>query len=186
MVCSEYEFSADRAAAIRDGTADNIVRMCMAFAGFDKNVCGKANTAAFMQQGIEYKKMVKDDKRNKALEFMMFNQATHSLVAVRAYECTEWAKGETFANITALSKCVSVLDCRNALLPILKGYKYYVGDSYETVVDAFVKSGFNNVSVNRVTVCEKKHKPGKVVSISIDGNTSFDKGIWVPAKLGVI
>ena len=130
--------------------------------------------------------MMKDDKRNKALEFMLFNQATHSLVAVRAYECTEWTKGETFANITALSKCVSVLDSRNALLPILKGYKYCVGESCETVLDAFVKSVYNNVSVNRVTVCEKKHKHGKVVSISIDGNTSFDKGIWVLAKLSVL
>ena len=72
MRCSEY--SADRAAAICDGTADKVVEMCMRFAGFDKDIEGEANVEEFMSQAIEYKELVSDSKWNKTLEFIMFNQ----------------------------------------------------------------------------------------------------------------
>ncbi len=184
MRCSE--FSADRAAAICDGTSDNIVKMCMAFAGFDKDICGEGNTEAFMEQAIEYKKMVDEDKWNKTLEFMMYSQETHPLVAVRAYECAEWTKGESFANITALSKCTSIESEESILLPIIKDYKYYLGENYESVVNSFSEYGFNNVFVNRVTESEKNKKPGEVISISICGNEGFSKGIWIPANADIV
>lgn len=41
MRCSE--FSADRAAAVCDGSSENIVKMCMAFAGYGKNNENEAN-----------------------------------------------------------------------------------------------------------------------------------------------
>lgn len=184
MRCSE--FSADRAAAICDGTSDNIVKMCMAFAGFDKDICGEGNTEAFMEQAIEYKKMVDDDKWNKTLEFMMYSQETHPLVAVRAYECAEWTKSECFSNISSLSNCTDTKSEPEILLPIIKDYKYYVDNSYESTLSILKELGFNNISVKRVTTPEKSKKVGDVLSVTINGNENFTKGMWFPASAEII
>lgn len=56
MRCSEY--SADRAAVIVDGSAEKMIEVCMRLAGYDKNIQDQANAAAFMQQAVEYKKMI--------------------------------------------------------------------------------------------------------------------------------
>ena len=97
MRCSEY--SADRAAAIYDEKADNIVEMCMRFAGFDKDIKAKANVEIFMAQAVEYKDLINESKWNKTLEFLMLSQADHPFNAVRAYECNEWVKSENFLKI---------------------------------------------------------------------------------------
>lgn len=97
MRCSEY--SADRAAAVYDGTAENVTEMCMRFAGLDKDIRVTANKDLFMEQAMEYKKLVADSKWNKTLEFLTFGNRTHPLNAVRAYECSERTKTETFLSI---------------------------------------------------------------------------------------
>lgn len=183
MRCAE--FSADRAAAICDGSAENMVRVCMAFAGFDKDICGEANVEAFLEQAVEYKKMVSDDKLNRALEFMMFMQETHPLVAVRAYECNEWCKKEDFESIIKLANCKDIVNDTSVLLPMLKDGKNLYGENIDDVRDYFVEMGFNNVEIFRLTEVEKKLKKGEVVDITTE-NTVLTKGMWLSANSRII
>ena len=97
MRCSEY--SADRAAILCDDTSDNIVEMCMRFAGFDKDIHEETNTDAFLQQAIEYKKLLSESKVNQALEFVMFKNSSHPLNSIRAYEGSEWEHSQEYVKI---------------------------------------------------------------------------------------
>lgn len=96
MRCSE--FSADRAAAVFDGHADNMTDVCMRLAGWDKDILSDARKDLFMQQAIEYKEMIENSKWDKTLEFFALMNSTHPFTAVRAYEITEWAKSDEFQN----------------------------------------------------------------------------------------
>lgn len=101
MRCSE--FSADRAAALCDGTADKMVEVCMRFAGYDKDIGGgQGNVEAFLEQAQEYRAMTADDKWNKALELYTYWSTSHPLNAVRASECREWQHSEQFGRLQQL------------------------------------------------------------------------------------
>lgn len=97
MRCSE--FSADRAAMICDGSADKTIEVMMRFAGYDKDIMAEANVDAFMEQALEYKNLVKENTWNKTLEFILFQNNTHPLNAIRAYEGKEWEESERYKNI---------------------------------------------------------------------------------------
>ena len=97
MRCSEL--SADRAAAVYTGGSDKIVDMCMRFAGYTKDVNGKANKEAFFQQAIEYKKLTDESKWNKTLEFIALANSSHPFNSVRAYEIDKWCKTEEFQDM---------------------------------------------------------------------------------------
>ena len=97
MRCSEL--SADRAAAYYNGGSDEIVEMCMRFAGFDKDVQSKGNVELFMQQAVEYKEMIKNNKWDKTLEFLLLKDQDHPFVSARAFECDKWCKTEEFKEI---------------------------------------------------------------------------------------
>ena len=97
MRCSE--FSADRAAAIVDGSADKMTEVCMRLAGFDKDIEFSANKEEFMKQAVEYREMMTDSKWNKTLEFFILFNKTHPLAAVRALEIQEWSESNTFKKI---------------------------------------------------------------------------------------
>lgn len=97
MRCSEL--SADRAAAYYDGGSEKLVEMCMRFAGFDKDIPEEASKELFMQQAVEYKEMVDNNKWDKTLEFLILQSQTHPFVSSRAYECNEWTKTDEFKNL---------------------------------------------------------------------------------------
>lgn len=97
MRCSEL--SADRAAAFYNGRADEIIELCMRFAGYDKDVLADGNVELFMQQAVEYKEMVKNSKWDKTLELFMLKNRKHPFVAARAYECNEWVKTDEFKDL---------------------------------------------------------------------------------------
>ncbi len=97
MRCSEY--SADRAAAIVDGTSEKMAEVCMRLAGFDKDITYNANIEEFMNQALEYRDMIKDSKWNKTLEFVFMLDKDHPLTSVRALEITEWGKSDIFKKI---------------------------------------------------------------------------------------
>lgn len=97
MRCSE--FSADRAAAIVDGSAEKISDVCMRLAGFDKDINVVANKDEFMKQANEYREFVENSKWNKMLEFFILANESHPFTAVRALEVTEWADTEAFGKI---------------------------------------------------------------------------------------
>lgn len=97
MRCSE--FSADRAAVICDGSAEKIIQVCMRFAGYSKNIADQVDPELFMEQAKEYREMVQSSVWNKTLEFLLFQNNSHPLNAVRAYESREWEKSERFAEV---------------------------------------------------------------------------------------
>ena len=97
MRCSEL--SADRAAVIVDGDAKKMSDVCLCFAGYDKEIAGAANKEEFMKQAEEYREMIKGSAWDKTLEFFSLFNESHPFTAVRALECTEWAKSDQFKSI---------------------------------------------------------------------------------------
>ena len=153
MRCSEL--SADRAAAICDGSSDKVVEMCMRFSGYDKDIAAEANAEEFMNQAIEYKAMVDGSKWNKTLEFIMYNQMSHPLNAVRAYECNQWAKTDRFKKlVNYIGECGS--ECRSlseymSEIPMPEMAKAYTGRFFGEVVEELQALGFVNVKPKRTT-----------------------------------
>ncbi len=97
MRCSEL--SADRAAALCDGTAEKMSEVCMRLAGFDKDINAIASKEEFMVQAEEYKQMIKTSAWDKTLEFLTLRTRSHPLMTVRALECDDWSKTEQFNKI---------------------------------------------------------------------------------------
>lgn len=183
MRCSEL--SADRAAAICDGSADKVIETCMRFAGFDKDIEVEANVNAFMEQAVEYKELVTDSKWNKTLEFLMFSHIDHPLNAVRAYECNEWKNTENFTKI--INYLNNELDKLNENktedvgykeLPLPEASRYYVGKNYVDVKSQLSDIGFSNIELRRKIERSKMTKNGQVLSIEIDGEGEFSIGSW--------
>ena len=188
MRCSEL--SADRAAAICDGSPDKVVEMCMRFAGFDKDINAIGNVEEFMNQAHEYVEMMKDSKWNKTLEFLMFNNRTHPLNAVRAYECNEWCKTEKYEkileyNANSLGESLGVY---LGEIPMLNASKYYIGKNYQEVEDAFSEMGFTNIEMVKNTNKGLMTKEGQVISLSMNNRDSFERGDWcsIGSKIKVI
>lgn len=185
MRCSEL--SADRAAAICDGSSDKVVEMCMRFAGYDKDIETEANVEEFMNQAIEYKEMVTDSKWNKTLEFIMFNQKTHPLNAVRAYECNEWVKKEVFSKINEYLSCTYAGIIDKSLgeylgeLPVVNSSRYYIGRNYQEIKMQFSTYGFTNIDLIKVTTKGLMTKDGQIINITINKQEKFEKGEWYPA-----
>lgn len=187
--CSEL--SADRVAAICDGNANNVVEMCMRFAGFDKDISAEANANEFMNQALEYRKMVNDSKWNKTLEFLLIGKTDHPLNAVRAYECSEWAKTERFGKIadfvnkSALSG-VSDLTAYLQEIHMAESYKTYIGKSIGDVQSAISELGFTNVRTKKITSKGLTVKCGQVLNIRINGNDGFNTCEWYPVDSDIV
>lgn len=189
MRCSE--FSADRAAAICDGNADNVVEMCMRFAGFDKDINEKANVDEFMNQASDYRKMISDSKWNKTLEFLLLRHMDHPLNAVRAFECFEWAKTERFTKLVRFVKGrVNGGDDELAAylqeIPMPEGSKYYVGKNVTDIQSSFQKLGFTNVKITKITQKGLTVKDGQVLNIRINGKDGFDMCEWYPVNSDIV
>lgn len=165
MRCSE--FSADRAAMIYDGSAHNVMEMCMCFAGCDKDIPAEQNLESFMKQAEDYKAMVDESKFNKTLEFILFQNIDHPLNAVRAYEAREWEKTERFENIQAYIN--SSNEDRDIALPVQLNPKKMNGKKYEDVQTKLMSLGFTNITMIRNTDNPSKEKSGNVYNISING-----------------
>ena len=97
MRCSEL--SADRAAALCDGSSEKMTDVCMRLAGYDKDIDAKANKEEFMGQAVEYREMINKSKWDKTLEFFALQGQDHPFVAVRALECKEWGESDRFMSI---------------------------------------------------------------------------------------
>lgn len=184
MRCSEY--SADRAAAICDGGSDKIVAMCMNFAGFNKNIAGEASVEAFLEQAEDYNRLMKDSKWSKTLEFILFNQRSHPLNAVRAYECRAWCESEVFPKIQQylgggdmddplLLSGASVVD-----IPMNEGAKAFNGRNAMDVKAKLEEQGFTNVILKRSLDKQLLAKVGSVLSITLNGK-EFAQGDWFPS-----
>lgn len=183
MRCSE--FSADRAAALYDGSADNVVKMCMHFAGYDKDIAGEANVEEFMNQALEYKAMVDDSKWDKTLEFMFMYNKTHPLAALRAFECNEFGKTDRFIRIAEYIRTENNGSDENAIaflreVPIAEPSKYYIGKNIDDVIDQLTALGFNDVRRVKTTQKGNMAKSGQVICILINGHDGFNRYEWYP------
>lgn len=177
MRCSE--FSADRAAALCDGTADKMVDVCMRFAGYDKDIGGgQGNVEAFLDQAKEYRTMVAGDKWNKVLELYTYWNISHPLNAVRAIECREWQNTEQFGR---LQQFIAAGGESIRELPMPKGAKAYIGQERTTVELQLRGIGFDDISCMRVTEKAGKAKPGQVLGVSIAGQADFKERDWFAA-----
>lgn len=189
MRCSEL--SADRAASICDGSADKVVKMCMCFAGFDKDIGEKGNVDEFMKQALEYKEMVDNSKWDKTLEFMLLAQKDHPLNAVRAYECSEWAKTEHFRRIVNFVENCSDLQGNSLTkylqeIPMPEASKYYLGKNVEEVKNSIQELGFTDVNTVKMTKKKLMAKNGQVLNIRINDIDGFDMCEWYPINSKIV
>lgn len=183
MRCSE--FSADRAAAICDGSSDKVVETCMRFAGFDKDINANGNVEEFMSQATDYLDMVKNSKFNKTLEFLSIYHTTHPLNAVRAYECNEWTKTDRFKKITTFinnSKTSSSITDYLQEIPMPESSKYYIGKDVSEVNSIISELGFVNINTVKITKKNLGYKNGNVINIRINNSDGFNICEWYPSN----
>ena len=185
MRCSE--FSADRAAAIYDGTPTKVVQLCMHLAGLSKELIPQANIYEFMQQAKDYQNMILDSKWNKTMEFLMFNQADHPLNAVRAAECFAWASEARFSKITGYLAQANPHESANSTALAVymqeifmpESDKFYIGKNVNEVRSMLCEMGFRNISLLR-NMQERSHtQDGQVLSICVDHTVGFNAYDWI-------
>lgn len=178
MRCSE--FSADRAAAVCDGTGDKTIELCMRLAGFDKNIPIDANKQAFLEQAKDYRKLVGDSAVNKTLEFLMFGHMNHPLNAVRAYECNEWTKTDNFRRIAEYLN-EEEYGAAHKQVPVNRAAGEYIKRDCNTAVTELRAAGFTNVVVIRSTEERSGYPINGVISMTVNGKTDIKQGDWLPA-----
>ncbi len=187
MRCSEY--SADRAAALYDGHADNIVEMCMRFSGLDHNLGFAIDKEVFLEQALEYKDYIQDSKWNQTLEFLMLSSVDHPLNAVRAYECNEWAKTERFTKMQSFidSGCTDLqLAEYFDEVSIPHSAKEYLGKDAQNVKAELEQLGFTNITMVPSKERNILLRNGQIAGISINGDGNFPAFGWYPSTAEII
>lgn len=185
------EFSADRAAAICDGSAEGVVSMCMHFAGYDKRYAEQADPQVFLDQAVEYKQMINDSSWDRTLEMIFLTQTDHPFNAIRAYECNEWVKNHRFPKIVDYSnipRSVSpgALSKYMQEVPMLESSKHCIGKNYEEVRNQLYQLGFTSVTLRRNTHKSGFVSEGEVTRITVNGKDGFEAGDWLPVTADVI
>ncbi|MBR3307848.1 MAG: M48 family metallopeptidase [Lachnospiraceae bacterium] len=100
--CSEL--SADRAAVLCDGKAENMVDALLKIHGYSNNI----NRDEFIKQALDLKAFVNDSKSNQLIEAMLTQGDTHPRLATRAYECYEFSKSDQYQGILDGSYTIDV------------------------------------------------------------------------------
>ncbi len=180
MRCSE--FSADRAAIICDGKADDLTRMCMHFSGYDPRFDEEANLDEFMKQAEDYKSLTTDSKLNKVLEFYMYKSIDHPLNALRALDAKKWGESEEAAKIFEYLDNGSEEILDSFLLPVPDSARKLCGQDRDDVKTQFVEAGFSNITLVEEYSREKLKKRNSVLAVSINGNSAFAENDWFPAN----
>lgn len=178
------ELSADRAAALCDGTTENIVQMCMYFSGYDKDFAAEANVDEFISQAFDYKEMVKNGKINALANFLLYSFNTHPVNAVRALDCYEWGKTTTFQRIVSYmnephSEELS-LSAYIGEISMPEASKYYIGKNVSEVFAAMQALGFTNVQKKKITYKRGTVKVGQVLCVRVNGQDTFELCERVP------
>lgn len=176
MRCSEL--SADRAAAIYDGSPDKTIELCMRLAGYDKDIQEEGNVDAFLQQAEDYLQLVNDSVWNRTLEFMIVNSMSHPLNAVRAYECRAWGNSEQFAKICQYIEQNDTTALYVREVPAPCAAKDFVGKTADEAAQKLIEAGFTNIARVRSMEKQKGIDEQQVVAVSIAGEIAFDMGTW--------
>lgn len=180
MRCSE--FSADRAAIICDGSANDLTRMCMHFSGYDPRFNEEANLEEFVKQAEDYKALTTDSKLNKVLEFYMYKSIDHPLNSVRAFEARKWAEGDDAKKIFEYIENGSEDILDSFVLPVPDSAKKLCGQDKEEVKAQFIEAGFTNINEVEENSRDKLKRRGTVLEVSVNGNSSFADTDWFPAN----
>lgn len=179
MRCNE--FSADRAAAICDGTGEKVMEMCLRFAGFGGREMSRINMDAFMAQAADYNRLMANSKWNQTLGFLTFFQSTHPQHVVRASESDLWQQSPAFRNI------ISYLDrAEDHCLPLPEPPRHYIGQPLEAVRIQMQYIGFSDIIISRVQTTPKPMKPGQVLGVSVGDCENFTQGSWHPQNTKVV
>lgn len=179
MRCNEY--SADRAAILCDGTPEKTFELCMRLAGFDKDILqGEANLQAFFDQAREYKAHVEDNAANGLMEFYLFMNRDHPVNSLRALGALEWSESDNFKKskefFAAYKREEDPLE-----FPIGWNPKHFSGRPFEEVIQELSVAGFKDIRLNRKTEKAPFAKEGSVLSVEIDGDSSYLEGDWYRA-----
>lgn len=161
------EYSADRAAAVVDGTSDKLTEVCMYFAGYGMNCPFKPDAQAFLEQAQEYEKELKKSKNNRTFEINNMKRSDHPLCSVRALTCHDWANTDAFTKI-----CKYVKDERNGvvnndLIPVPCDPAELIGKGYEQAAQILQSAGFTHISYSRVIGKELPGKDGQTIGVMI-------------------
>ena len=183
MRCSE--FSADRAAILVNGSADQVIEMCMRFTGYNKDIKDTASKELFLKQAEEYRALVDDNMLNQTLEFMILANQSHPLTAVRAYEADQWAKSGSVTNLfTYLAEEES--GTPHKLVPVGHAAPWFANQDSELVAKKLKDDGFTSITTQRATDAPAFIGEGNVISVSIDGNSEFKESDWFAVDAGIV
>ena len=175
MRCSE--FSADRAAILVDGNAENVIELCMRLSGYTKNITDTAQKAEFLKQAEEYKDLIKDNMLNQTMEFMILAGQSHPLTAVRAFEANEWAASENTGKLlNYLNETTRGLEHSEILFA--DSPKSLLGKNARKALEELNSEGFTNVKLSRVTEADLLTFTGTVTAVTADGVSDFPAGSW--------
>ena len=187
MRCSEY--SADRAAALYDGHAENIVEMCMRFSGLDKDLGFTIDKEAYIEQALEYRSFISDSTWNKALEFLVLSNVDHPLNAVRAYECDQWVQTEQFRNIhNYANNSISLTGFEETMgyITMPRSSREYMNIPATQLAAEFTDLGFTNVQLTPAADRNLLMRSGQVINLSVGGVTAFEAYTKFPKDASII
>lgn len=188
MRCSEL--SADRAATICDGHAENVIEMCMRFSGFDKDIQADVDKDLFLQQAVEYRELVNDSTWNKTLEFLVLGTRTHPANAVRAYEAREWAASDQY-NALVSGKIFEADPTRlinqenTPFIQMPFDAKHYVGMNYMEAQMLLQSLGFTNITTVGTRDRALLSKHGNVTKITFAGRADIRQDTLLSADTPV-
>jgi len=178
MRCSEL--SADRAAVLCMGGPDQLIEMCMRFAGFTKKVNDEMNVEAFMKQAEEFSQFTSDNVFNKTMEHLRFSQATHPIHAVRAYECRKWTQSEDYLLAKEYFEAYQKKE-KPSKLPVSWNKKSFTGRSTKETMKALYDLGFEHIALTPSNQGSLFIKENDVLETFINGSGDYQEGNWIDA-----
>ena len=169
------EYSADRVAAVCDGTSDKLTELYMYYAGYSSKLPFKPDKEEFLRQGEEYTLADKEIK-NKAFEDLNRKRKDHPFCAEKAYVCNKWAASEDFDRVCKYVEEESngITEHDVILLPFSS--KDIQDKPFDTVREELEAAGFNGISRTEVISSDASNNDPKTAGVKIDGRWEFDQG----------
>ena len=171
----QSEYSADRVAAVCDGTSDKLTELYMYYAGYSRNLPFKPDREEFLRQGEEYSLADKEIK-NKAFEDMNRRRKDQPFCAERAYVCHEWAVSEDFARVCRYVEEESNGITEHDVAPLPFSAKDAQEKPFDMVKDELNAAGFSNISRTEVISADASDKETKTAGVRIAGSWDFQAG----------
>ena len=174
MKASEY--SADKAAAVIDGTGDKVADMCIYLAGYSKSFPFKPDRTAFIKQAEDYDEEFSDSKTGKAFEQLNLKRKDHPLCAVRAKLCYETASDESFKWLCRYVEEEAKGITEHDHIPVPCIPEELAERSYDEVVSELKEAGFTNITGRMIIPGDSPEKERRTVAVKIGGCRDYDAG----------